>query len=385
MRRALLAVVLCGALGGCARTEGYNVGDPVPGDSGLSATLVADGLESPLFLTSPPADGRLFVVERAGRIRIVRGGDVLPDPFLDITDLVSTGGERGLLGMAFHPAYAHNGWFFLNYSDRDGNTRIERYTVSDAPDRAERASATLVLAIEQPYGNHNGGMIAFGPDGMLYVGMGDGGSANDPHGHGQDAHTLLGALLRVSVDGDAQPYGIPPDNPFAGGTGGRPEIWATGLRNPWRFSFDRAGGRLLIADVGQNAWEEINVVDPTVAGRNYGWRRMEGAHCTGALGCETEGLTLPLVEYGHDQGCSVIGGYVYRGAALADVVGHYFYSDWCRGWLRSFRVGDDGAIAEHIEWPVGDLGTVVSFGEDAAGELYVVSQNGRIYRLTARH
>jgi len=370
------------ALTGCARSEGYNIGDPLPGDSGLTVTLVADGLDSPLFLTSPPDDERLFVVERAGRIRIVRGNEVVPEPFLDITDLVSTGGERGLLGMAFHPAYAANGRFFLNYSDSDGRTRVVRYTVSADPDRADLASAALVLAIDQPYGNHNGGMIAFGPDGMLYVGMGDGGSANDPHGHGQNTQTLLGALLRISVDGDAAPYSVPRDNPFADGTAGRAEIWATGLRNPWRFSFDRAGGHLVIADVGQNAWEEINVVDPAAGGLNYGWQRMEGTHCTGALGCDSEGLTLPLVEYGHDQGCSVIGGYVYRGTALPRMAGHYFYSDWCRGWLRSVRVGDDGTVDEHTEWPVGDLGTVVSFGEDAAGELYVVSQNGRIYRLT---
>jgi glucose/arabinose dehydrogenase len=385
MPHVWFALVLGGVVGACAHGEGYNVGDPLPGDSGIAAVMIVDGLDSPLFLTAPPSDARLFLVERDGRIRIVRDGQLIPTPFLDITDLVATGGERGLLGLAFHPSYADNGVFFVNYSDRNGDTRIERYTVSEDADRADRESATLVLAIDQPYGNHNGGMIAFGPDGMLYVGMGDGGSANDPHGHGQNPQTLLGAMLRIDVDVQARPYGIPSGNPFAGRADGRDEIWALGLRNPWRFSFDRGGDRrLFIADVGQNAWEEIDVVDATPGGRNFGWRIMEGTHCLGMGTCDSEELTLPLVEYGHDEGCSVIGGYVYRGAAIPELGGHYFYSDWCSGWLRSFRIGDDGAVSDHTEWPVGDLGTVVSFGEDAAGELYVVSQTGVIYRLMPR-
>jgi glucose/arabinose dehydrogenase len=384
MTRTLLVFMAAGVVGACVRTEGYNVSDPLPGDSALAAVLVADELASPLYLTAPPADDRLFVLERAGRIRIIRDGELHPRPFLDITDHVSTGGERGLLGLAFHPDYADNGWFFVNYSDPDGNTRVARYSASADPDIADPASGQIVLEIEQPYGNHNGGMIAFGPDGMLYIGMGDGGSANDPRGHGQNPQTLLGALLRISVDGDAHPYGVPEDNPFVGQPDARDEIWALGLRNPWRFSFDRRGTYLVIADVGQSAWEEINIAAPEMGGVNYGWQRMEGRHCTGMVGCSEEGLTLPAVEYGHDQGCSIIGGYVYRGAELPELDGHYFYSDFCSGWLRSFRVGAAGEVTEHTEWPVGRLGTVVSFGEDAAGELYIVSQGGRVYRLTRR-
>jgi glucose/arabinose dehydrogenase len=375
-----LALAACAV--SCARGgEGYNVSEPVMGDSGVAVTIVANGLDSPLFVTAPPDDPRLFVLERPGRIRIVRDDALLDTPFLDITDSVATGGERGLLGLAFHPAYAENGKLYLNYSDGDGDTRIARYTVSaDDPDRADLASAVPLLEIDQPYGNHNGGMIAFGPDGMLYIGMGDGGSANDPHGHGQNPMTVLGAMLRIDVDGGSS-FAVPPDNPFADGTDGRAEIWAVGLRNPWRFSFDRGGDRLVIGDVGQGAWEEINVVGVTEAGLNYGWNVMEGRHCFRADDCVQTGLTLPVVEYGHDHGCSIIGGYVYRGAALPALVGHYFYSDWCRGWLRSFRVDAAGLVTEHTEWPVGDVGNVLSFGEDADGELYIASQNGSVYRV----
>jgi glucose/arabinose dehydrogenase len=382
MTKAHLALLTVGLVVGCARTEGYNVSEPQLGDSGLAAVLVADGLQNPLYVTAPPSDGRLFVVERAGRIRIIRTGEVSPVPFLDIADRVSTGGERGLLGLAFHPAYADNGWFFVNYSDPDGNTRIERYAVSADPDVADPASAVRLLQIDQPFGNHNGGMITFGPDGMLYVGMGDGGSANDPHGHGQNPQTLLGALLRIAVDGHTQPYGIPDDNPFVDRPEGRDEIWAIGLRNPWRFSFDRMGDHLLIADVGRSAWEEINAVSPAIGGLNYGWQEMEGRQCTGLGGCRADDFALPIVAYGHDQGCSIIGGYVYRGDDVPEIDGHYFYSDFCTGWLRSFRIGEGGAISEHTEWPVGNLGTIVSFGEDAFGELYIVSLGGRIHRLT---
>jgi glucose/arabinose dehydrogenase len=351
------------------------------GDSGVAVTVVANGLDSPLFVTAPPDDPRLFILERPGRIRIVRDGALLDTPFLDITDSVTTGGERGLLGLAFHPAYPENGRLYLHYSDGEGDTRIARYTVSaDDPNRADPASAVLLLEIDQPYGNHNGGMIAFGPDGMLYIGMGDGGSANDPHGHGQNPMTVLGAMLRIDVDG-GNPFAMPPDNPFAGGTDGRAEIWAVGLRNPWRFSFDRGGDRLVIGDVGQGAWEEINVVGVAEAGLNYGWNLTEGRHCFRSDDCARTGLTLPVVEYGHDQGCSIIGGYVYRGAALPALVGHYFYSDWCRGWLRSFRIDDAGMVTEHTEWPVGDVGNVLSFGEDADGELYIASQNGSVFRV----
>lgn len=228
--------------------------------NGLRATVVAQGLEAPLFLTAPAGDPRLFVVEQPGRIRIVKSGRLLPVPFLDVSGRISAGGERGLLGLAFHPDYAKNGFFFVNFTDRNGDTHVERFHVGDHPDRADPASARLVLQVEQPFANHNGGMIAFAPDGMLWVGMGDGGSGGDPHGNGQNRRALLGKMLRLDVD-RAAPYAIPPDNPYADGRDGRPEIWASGVRNPWRFSFDPRSHLVYIADVGQNQWEEVDVAD----------------------------------------------------------------------------------------------------------------------------
>ncbi len=370
------------ALVGCSPAgQGLNISDP-SNDSGLAVEVVAEGLRSPVYVTAPSDDPRLFIVEQPGRVRVLDGGVLRSEPFLDITDRVRDGGERGLLGLAFHPVYAANGHFYVNYTALDGSTRIERYQVSADPNVADPASNTLIIEIEQPYGNHNGGMVAFGPDGMLYLGMGDGGSANDPQGNGQDAGTLLGSLLRVDVDGD-DPYEIPLGNPFAGVSGARDEAWAIGLRNPWRFSFDAEDGLLYIGDVGQNAWEEINVAPASAAGLNYGWNEMEGLHCFGFGSCDQSDLTLPAVEYGHDNGCSVIGGVVYRGTELPDLVGHYLYSDWCDGWLRSFRYAD-GTVSAHTEWAVGDLGNVLSFGEDAARNVYITSQSGRVYRITPR-
>ena len=345
----------------------------------LAVEIVASGLDNPVHLAAPAVDQRLFIVEQPGRIRIVRDGRLLPKPFLDITSKVGSGGERGLLGLAFHPRYATTGYFYVNYTDRRGDTRIERYRVSANPDVADSGSARPILEIAQPYANHNGGHVLFGPDGMLYIPTGDGGSGGDPHGNGQSRSTLLGKLLRIDVDrGD--PYAIPPDNPFVKAAGARGEIWALGLRNPWRIAFD--DGQVYIADVGQNRWEEINVQPADRAGLNYGWNRMEGAHCYGAPLCSKGGLVLPAVEFSHDDGCSVIGGAVYRGRRIPALVGHYVYSDWCRGWLRSFTMSA-GKVAIQHTWDLGStsLGSVVSFGEDASGELYVVVQDGKVYRL----
>lgn len=344
----------------------------------LRLETVASGLDGPVHLTAPPGDSRLFVVELPGRIRIVKNGRLLPAPFLDIVNQVSSGGERGLLSIAFHAAYARTGYFYLNYTDRSGNTKVERYRVSSNPDVADPASGKLILSVDQPYANHNGGHIMFGPDGMLYVGMGDGGSGGDPQGNGQNRGALLGKLLRLDVDG-GDPYGIPAGNPFAGGGGAR-EVWAYGLRNPWRFAFDRAEGLLYIADVGQNAWEEINVAPATRAGLNYGWNVMEGAHCYRALVCDRQGLILPVLEYSHSDGCSVTGGLVYRGKAIPEITGHYFYSDYCEGWVRSFRLVN-GQVQDRLSWDVGNIGMVQSFGEDAVGKLYVLSANGKVYRF----
>ena len=351
-----------------------------PPPASIRLAEVASGLSNPLYLTAPAGDPRLFIVEQPGRIRIVRNGQLLGTPFLDISGRVRSGGEQGLLGLAFHPRYATNGYFYVNFTDPGGDTRVERFSVSaNDPDIADPGSAKLILTVDQPYANHNGGQVMFGPDGMLYIGMGDGGSGGDPHGHGQNRSTLLGALLRIDVNG-GDPYAIPATNPFRGQADARGEIWAYGLRNPWRFAFDRTAGQLYIADVGQNRLEEINVVATPNAAVNYGWNIMEGTSCFNAASCNQSGLTLPIHEYDHSQGCSVTGGFVYRGRAVPQVAGHYFYSDYCQGWLRSFRYVN-GTAADHREWSVGDIGNVLSFGEDMSGELYLLSSNGRVYRI----
>ncbi|HSJ16227.1 MAG TPA: PQQ-dependent sugar dehydrogenase [Longimicrobiales bacterium] len=373
MRRSVPLVLLLLAPG-CGESRG--AGPPLT-HAGLRAVLVTSGVIAPTHIASPPDDDRLFVVEQAGRIRILAGGALREAPFLDIRERVGAGGERGLLSVAFHPDYATNGTFFVNYTDREGDTRIERFRVSSSPDLADAASGTLILTVAQPYANHNGGHILFGPDGFLYVGMGDGGSGGDPHGHGQNPATLLGALLRLDVAG-AEPYAVPADNPFAGG-GGRGEIWAIGLRNPWRLAFDPATGTLWVADVGQGAREEVNVVPASAAALNYGWNRYEGRACYREP-CDPAGLTGPVHDYRHPDGCSITGGAVYRGSALPDLAGHYLYSDYCAGWIRSFRV-QDGVAVDHRDWNITGLSQVTSFGVDRHGELYVATGTGRVYRL----
>ena len=348
----------------------------------LGIARVASGLDNPLHLTAPAGDRRLFIVEQPGRIRIVKDGALVARPFLDITARVQSGGEQGLLSLAFHPRYTENGLLYVNYTDGDGDTMVERYRVSSDPDVVDTATAHTILRVDQPYANHNGGHILFGPDGMLYVGMGDGGSGGDPHRYGQDRTTLLGKLLRLDVDrGD--PYAIPPDNPFVGGAGAHREIWAYGLRNPWRMSFDWETGLLYIADVGQNRWEEVNVQPATAAGLNYGWNRMEGAHCYGLPVCSKAGVVLPALEYDHADGCSITGGVVYRGKRLRFVAGHYFYSDYCSGFLRSFTY-ENQVVSNRRTWKINGLGSVLSFGEDGAGEVYILSGNGSVFRLTEK-
>jgi len=355
-------------------------GPPLPGETGtLELQLVASGLSSPLYLTTPAGDPRLFIVEQEGRIRIVKNGQLPATPFLDITGSVGAGGERGLLSVAFHPSYATNGYFYVDYTDNNGDTRIERYTVGPNPDIADVASAKLILFIAQPYSNHNGGLVTFGPDGMLYIGMGDGGSGGDPQNRAQNPDSLLGKLLRIDVD-HGDPYAIPAGNPFAT-SGGAPEIWALGLRNPWRFAFDRAAGLLYIADVGQDLWEEVSVAPAGQGGLNYGWRIMEGLHCFNPTSCSSTGLVQPVVEYSHANGCSITGGFVYRGTRAPSLVGQYFYSDYCSGWMRSFSYAN-GAVTGQTSWSLNvSLGNVLSFGEDSAGELYVLSAGGGVYRI----
>jgi glucose/arabinose dehydrogenase len=358
---------------------------------GGSLEIVAEGLQSPVFLTAPSAvDDILWVVEQIGRIRVITRDDGLrPMPFLDITDLVSDGGERGLLSVAFHPNFLvpaddrSHAFVYVNYTDTNGDTRIVRYSL--APNtllEADPASATVLMTIPQPFGNHNGGQLAFGPDGMLYIAMGDGGSGGDPLEHGQDRSTLLGAMLRIDVDG-ALPYVVPSDNPFVGDPSSAPEIWVYGLRNPWRFSFDRQDGGLYIADVGQNALEEVSFQSPgSGGGENYGWNTMEGTACFGTSDCDSSGLELPIHEYGHDEGCSITGGYVYRGPSAPSLVGRYFYADFCSSWVRSFRL-EGGEAVDHFDHSTdfGPLSGVVSFGEDARGDMYIITLSGTVYRI----
>lgn len=351
--------------------------------TGARLAEVVSGLDFPLYLTAPPGDlSRLFIVQKGGVIRIVKDGTLLPVPFLDISAQVSTGGEQGLLGMAFDPDYASSSRFVVHYTDIVGNTRLSAFRASADPDVAEAGSEAVILTADQPYSNHNGGQVSFGPDGFLYLGLGDGGSSGDPEGRGQDLSDLLGSILRIDVR-STPPYTVPADNPFVGVAGASPEVWSSGLRNPWRFSFDRATGDLYVADVGEGRFEEVDV-SPAAAGAgrgvNYGWNRMEGAHCFSS-GCDPTGLDLPVYEYSHGEGCSITGGYVYRGSAVAALQGQYFFADLCRGWVRSFRYAG-GSATELTDWPtLSTGGTIVSFGEDAAGELYVVEAGGRVSKI----
>jgi len=354
----------------------------------LSVEPLQSGFERPVYLAQPD-DGadRLFVVEQPGRIRIIANGQLLESPFLDMTSLVlSTGNEQGLFSMAFHPNYRSNGLFFVDYTRKpDGATVVARYHVSGDPNVADPNSALTILTIAQPEANHNGGLVQFGPDGYLYIGTGDGGGQGDQHGtigNGQNLNVLLGKLLRIDVN--REPYAIPSSNPFANRPGARPEIWAWGLRNPWRFSFDRAAGDLYIADVGQDTYEEVDFQPAASSGgENYGWRLMEGKHCFDPrTGCNQSGLTLPVLEYNHQSGCSITGGYVYRGSKYPWLDGLYLFADYCTGITWSAERNASGAweMTERMRASF----QVSSFGQDRAGELYLLGHNsGTIYRLVS--
>lgn len=371
MKRTAITALACAAMAAATTLANAQT---------LSVSVVTSAARNPIYVTAPPGDDRLFVVEQGGTIRIFEDGAFLPEPFLDISGEISSGGERGLLGLAFHPDYRNTGRFFVNYTDRAGNTQIAGYRVSDDPDRADPGSATPILSFDQPASNHNGGWIGFGPDSYLYIATGDGGAANDRFGNGQDPDSLLAKILRIDVDrGD--PYAIPPANAFPAG-GGAPEVFVWGLRNPWRASFDEHD--LFIADVGQRDWEEVSVVSIADAGANLGWSIMEGTHCFQASSCDTDGLVLPVYEYSHEEGCSITGGYVYRGDAMPALRGHYFFADYCSGFVRSFRY-EDGAVADLTDWAiegdVGSAGQVTSFGEDADGALYITNTRGEVLRI----
>lgn len=381
MRPLFLPVVM--VLSACDATDPV-IPDPDPLDTlAIALEVVATGLASPVFLTSSPGDDRLFVVEQPGRIRIIRKGAVDPTPFLDLTDRVISGGERGLLGLAFHPEFATNGRLYVHYTGAGGHTMVERYLVTDDPDVVAPATASLVLTVTQPFNNHNGGQVSFGPDGYLYVALGDGGSTGDPQGHGQNTATLLGSILRLNVD-EGEPYTIPADNPFADGVQGRAEIWAWGLRNPWRFSHDAASGTLFIADVGQNRWEEVNIALAALGGVNYGWNVLEGTECFDTATCDAAGTMLPALVYPHGdgsgRGCSVSGGQVYRGADVPLLHGWYLYADYCSGWIRGLRWTGTTVLEDRELLPPG-IGSITSFGRDGRGELYVLTQAGTIYRI----
>jgi glucose/arabinose dehydrogenase len=358
---------------------------PPPGSATPGLQQIAAGLAFPLYLTSPVGDNRLFIVQKGGAIRIIKEGALLTQPFLDLSGRVSEGDEEGLLGLAFPPDYKSTGRFFVHYTDLVSDTHVSLFRVSDDPDRADPASELVLLTVEKPGRSHNGGQLQFGPDGQLYVGLGDGGSRNgQDDGRGQSLDDLLASILRIDVSSGTG-YSVPPDNPFVGTAGARGEIWSYGLRNPWRFSFDRANGDLYIADVGEGHWEEVNrgtASEGAGRGSNYGWSRMEGRECL-VNGCDQTGLTLPLLQYSHTEGCAIIGGYVYRGAALPALQGQYFYADFCQSWVHSIPVTGDPD--RPIDWPA--LHTdenITSFGEDAAGELYILTRSGEVLKIVPR-
>ena len=355
-----------------------------PSEAGIDLVPVATaGLQSPLFVThAGDGSGQLFVVEQGGMVRVIAGATLQERPFLDLRERLWTkGNEQGLLGLAFHPDHRSNGRLFVNYNRReDGATVVAEYIRQGRSMEISAETERVLMVVPQPYLNHNGGMLAFGPDGFLYIGRGDGGSKGDPQNRAQNPQEWLGKILRIDVDRD-RPYAIPPGNPFASG-GGRPEIFALGIRNPWRFSFDRMTGMLWLADVGQYKWEEIDLVVP---GGNYGWRIMEGTHCYNPEdACNPEGLIFPIAEYGHEQGrCSITGGYVYRGTAVPALRGMYLFGDYCSGELFALSAAANRRSSTMPRVLMKTGFRISSFGEDEAGEIYLVDHKGGVYRIAA--
>ncbi len=350
----------------------------------IKAEPVVTGLSSPVDIThAGDGSGRLFITLQGGRVVIFDGVQILSPPFLDINSLVSSGGERGLLGAAFHPNYVGNGFFYVSYTDTAGDSVIARYSVSLDPNRADPTSGVILLTIPQPFSNHNGGQLHFGPDGYLYIGIGDGGSGGDPQNNGQDLGTLLGKILRIDVD-SGFPFTVPPDNPFVGVVGAREEIWSFGLRNPWRFSFDRLTGDMFIGDVGQNSWEEVDFQPAnSTGGENYGWRLMEGNSCFNpAINCNNGTLTLPILVYDHSVGCSVTGGYLYRGSKNPNLNGLYLYGDFCSGLIWGAQ--EDGLGGWNTTVLLDTNFSISTFGEDESGEIYFAhlsATDGTIYQV----
>ena len=379
-----LSLTACGG----GTSGGTNNPPPPPPASGappaITLSTVVSGLSSPVGMESAhDGTGRFFVLQQAGIIRIVQNGAVSPTPFLDISALVESGGEKGLLGLAFHPSFSTNRKFYVDYTRRTGmqlQTIIAEYLVSASnPNAVDTSTARTLLTIDQPFDNHNGGQLAFGADGFLYIGMGDGGSGGDPQGNGQNTNALLGKILRIDVNTTSagKPYGIPAGNPFAA-SGGAPEVYAYGFRNPWRFSFDSATSRLFVGDVGQDAFEEVDIVE---IGKNYGWNVMEGTHCYGASTCSATGLIPPITDYPHSEGQSVTGGFVYRGAAIPGMVGRYIFADFISGkiwiltesgttWNRTLALSTGRGIS--------------SFARDDNNEVYVIDYAGNVLKVVGQ-
>lgn len=400
VRYALLAAVVA-----CGRSD-----QKTTDESGFIASgtirieSVASGLERPVYVTAPSGDARLFVVEQAGLIRVVKDGSALSTPFLDIRSQVHNDSEQGLLSMAFHPHYRANGYFFVYFLDRNHHIRIERFRASANPDVADSASSLPILSVDKPGWEHNGGMVRFGSDRMLYIGTGDGGNSPKLSTNAQNRKSLLGKLLRLDVNG-REPYGIPAGNAFPDGKGGRPEIWASGLRNPWRYAFDSAVSLIYIGDVGQGHREEVDVAPSNRPGANFGWNVMEGSVCYFTFGgqgpvwgkfgraywgmrkvfgslpfCRRGRFQRPVLDYPHSAiGCAIIGGSVYRGRNIPKLAGRYVFSDFCGHWVRSFKYSN-GEATEKLERRTADIGQVVSFGEDGFGEMYIIGDKG-VFRM----
>jgi len=373
-------------LASCGSTNTTPQPNVPPTSLKLSLNTVVSGLSSPVDLeVSADNIGRLFVVEQPGTIRIISNSALLPTPFLDISSQVDFGGEKGLLGLAFHPSYSQNRRFFVNYDRVVGGqmqTVISEFEASATnPNLADRTTERILFTVDQPFPNHKGGQLVFGPDSFLDIGLGDGGSGGDPLRNGQNLETMLGKMLRIDVDHTSSglPYAIPPDNPFASG-GGLPEIWSYGLRNPWRFSFDRPSGRLFCADVGQEHYEEVDILQK---GGNFGWNIMEGLHCfNSASGCNMSGLTLPIAEYDHTEGDAVIGGYVYHGTAIPQLADTYLLSDFGSGTIWNLTESPPGTWTRTRLLSTGR--NVSSFGQDSSGELYVLDYSGSVLKLVAQ-
>ncbi len=356
---------------------------PIPGNaitfpdpSAYHWSPIITGMASPVDIQFPDdGTGRMFIIEQDGRIRIIENGQMLDPPFLDIINRVgSQGNEQGLLGLAFHPGFKQNPYFYVNYTDTNGNTVIARFTANG--NTTDPASEKDLLHIQQPFPNHNGGEMVFGPDGYLYIGLGDGGSQGDPNGNGQNKNVLLGKILRIDVD-HGNPYAIPADNPFVKG-GGKPEIWQYGLRNPWRFSFDKPTGDLYIADVGQDLWEEVDVVPSNAGGLNFGWKYYEGMHPYAGRPPASVNFTFPVMEYSHAVGgCAIIGGHVYRGA-MTEWQGVYFYGDECSGIIWGLIRSQNGWQSQ-VLFETGF--NITSFGQDPSGEIYLADRGGTIYKF----